>query len=64
MAAKDRTLRPLDFVGSIHALNDSSRDAAVLLCVAVSGALGPLISKRLITSLQKFNPGDLDWETS
>ena len=64
MAAKDRTLRPLDFVGSIHALNDSSRDAAALLCVAVSGALGPLISKRLIKSLQTPNSGDLDWETS
>jgi hypothetical protein len=64
MAAKDRTLRPMDFIGSIHALNGSSRDAAALLCVAVSGALGPLISKRLIKSLQMVNPIELDWETS
>jgi hypothetical protein len=63
MAAKDRTLQPVDFIGSIHALNGSSRDAAALLCVAVSGALGPLISKRLIKSLQMVNPVDLDWET-
>lgn len=64
MAAKDRTLRPLDFVGSVHALRNISRESAALLCVATSGALGPLISKRLINSLEMANPVDLDWETN
>lgn len=63
MAAKDRTLRPLDFVESVHSLRDVSHESAALLCVATAGALGPLISKRLIRSLQMVNPVDLDWET-
>jgi len=63
MAAKDKTLRPLDFVGSVHALRSVSRESAALLCVATSGALGPLISKRLFNSLQMVNPIDLDWAT-
>jgi hypothetical protein len=64
MAAKDRTLRPLDFVGSVHALRNTSPESAALLCVAVAGALGPLISKRLIRSLQMNNPIELDWDTA
>lgn len=64
MAAKDKTLRPLDFVGSVHALLKVSRESAALLCVATSGALGPLISKRLINSLHMVNPIELDWATN
>lgn len=63
MAAKDKTLTPLDFVSSVRALSNESRESAALLCVATSGALGPLISKRLINSLRMDHPGDIDWDT-
>jgi len=64
MAAKDRTLSPKDFVMSMHRLRDISHNAAALLGAAVTGALGPVMTRRLVRSLQMNDPVELDWTDS
>ena len=64
MAAKEHTLLPKDFVMSMHHLMKHSRQAVTLLGVAVAGALGPLMTRRLARSLDMNNPMDLDWTDS
>jgi hypothetical protein len=64
MAAKEHTLSPKDFVISMHHLMKHSRQSAPLLGAAVAGALGPLMTRRLVRSLDMNNPIDLDWTDS
>jgi hypothetical protein len=64
MAAKEQTLAPKDFVMSMHLLRQSSPEAAILLGVAVAGALGPVMTRRLARSLTMNDPMDLDWTDS
>ena len=64
MAAKEHTLSPIDFVMSMHHLSRDSRQSAWLLGAAVTGALGPLMTRRLARSLDMNNPIDLDWTDS
>ena len=61
MAVKDRTLSPKDFVISMHQLMKISHDAAAVLGAAVTGALGPVMTRRLVRSLQMNDPVELDW---
>jgi len=64
MAAKEHTLSPKDFVMSMHHVIKHSRQAAILLGAAVAGALGPLMTRRLLRSLDMNDPIDLDWTDS
>jgi len=64
MAAKEHTLSPKDFVMSMHHVIKHSRQAAILLGAAVAGALGPLMTRRLLRSLDMNDPMDLDWTDS
>jgi hypothetical protein len=61
MAAKDQTLSPKSFLMSMHRLREISHDAAALLGSAVAGALGPVMTRRLVRSLQMNDPVELDW---
>lgn len=63
-AAKDRTLKPLDVVESVGRLVATNESSAALLLVAVCGALGATITRRLTKSLQSIAPLDLDWSGS
>lgn len=59
MAAKDRTLDPMDVPSVIASLG--SNESAKTLTVAISGALGPLVSRRLVKVLSAVNLTVLDW---
>lgn len=62
MAAKDQTLTPIDVVIAIRRLLDfGSTESAANLCVAISGALGPTMSRRLSRALRTINPTVLNW---
>ena len=62
MAAKDRTLNPSDIPSVIALLAQSGNDeSARTLCVALAGALGPLISRRLTKALSSVNLTELNW---
>jgi hypothetical protein len=62
MAAKDRTLNPSDIPSVIALLAKSGTDeSARTLCVALSGALGSLISRRLTKALYSVNLTQLNW---
>jgi hypothetical protein len=63
MAAKDRTLDPIDVPSAIALLTKSGTDeSARTLCVALSGALGPLITRRLTRTLSSVNLTQLNWD--
>jgi hypothetical protein len=62
LAAKDRTLNPNDVPSVIALLAKSGTDeSARTLCVALSGALGSLISRRLTKALSSVNLTQLNW---
>ena len=62
MSAKDQTLDPIDVPAAVAAFTSAGNpDAARMLCVALSGALGPLVSKRLTRVLTAVNLVPLDW---
>ena len=64
MAAKEHALSPKDFVMSMQHLMKLSPQAAILFGAAVAGALGPLMTRRLVRSLEMNNPMELDWTDS
>lgn len=64
MAAKEHALLPKDFAVSMHHLMKLSPQAAILFGAAVAGALGPLMTRRLVRSLEMNNPMELDWTDS
>lgn len=62
MASKDQSLAPINFVSAIKMLVDNgSRESAATIGVAVSGALGPTMSRRLTRALATINPSVLNW---
>lgn len=63
MSSKDQSLGPIDVASAIgHLRAAGSHESAATVCVAVSGALGPLVSHRLARALATVNPTVLDWE--
>ena len=62
MAAKEESLNPLDVAVVIgHLIESGSTESAANLCVAVSGALGPTMSRKLSRALGAISPTALDW---
>ena len=64
VAAKEHALSPKEFVMSMQHLMKHSRQAAILFGAAVAGALGPLMTRRLVRSLEMNKPMGLDWTDS
>jgi len=64
MGAKDQTLNPMEIPATVGQFRLAGPvDSATLLCVAVSSALGPLLSRQLTRVLGSVNMTMLDWST-
>lgn len=62
MTAKEQRLIPIDFAVAVrYLLSSDSAESASNLCVAVSGALGPIMTRKLCRALGTMNPTSLDW---
>jgi hypothetical protein len=62
MAAKEQSLLPIDVAVAVrHLLASDSTESASNLCVAVSGALGPITTRKLGRALGAMNPTTPDW---
>jgi len=61
MAAKDRTLDPHDVTALIAQLKSQDGLAAATVCVAIAGALGPILTRRLVRSLTSVDLLPIDW---
>ena len=59
---KEETLDPINVPVTVRfLLGAHDPESASNLCVALSGALGPPMSRRLRRALQAINPMNLDW---
>lgn len=61
MAAKDRTLDPIDLATLVSRLRDQNLLAAATVCASVAGALGPILTRRLVRSVASVNLLPIDW---